>query len=299
MRLKLFVIFLCTSSLAWAESPVDRAARAFEKGHFKEAISLNQKLLSEVPPEKRGEVLLKLSKSYYKDQELGKAIETFLLALKETQAPLFAYKPSDEDERLYKEALEIYLNPSERDAQVTALKLHDLYAGILRLHPEYAKLGYIVSASYANLDRFDQFFDVFYASYVKIPDHYLAYKTQAILHIKLYERGRTTQEKELQRAEILKDLEEAKKRNPHDQSLYRLQITFASPAEKKEMLVKNLKEILNGTIVIPRSDLSFYFDQLFSYREDELAKQLLEKARGWYPYSRTLDAAKEMLEEAK
>lgn len=299
MRRKLFAIFVCVFASAQAENLTLRSEKAFENGRFKEAISLNQELLKKAPIEKRGELLLKLAKSYLKDQDLGKAIETFLKALNETLKPTVPYVPSEEDDRLYKEALEIYLNPSERDAQATALKLHDLYAGILRLHPEYAQLGYIVSASFANLDKFDQFFDTFYASYLKIPDHYLSYKTQAILHIKLYERGRTPQEKEIQRTEILNDLEEAKKRYPQDQSLYRMQITFSLPSEKQQRLVKNLKEILNGSIVIPRSDLSFYFDQLLSYGEDELAKQLLDKARGWYPYSRTLDAAKEMLEEAK
>lgn len=291
--------FLLVGSAAFAENLNVRAEKAFEKGHFKEAIQFNKQLADEAPPEKKGEYLVHLAKSYFKDQELGKAIETFITALNETPAPLTPYVASGEDQRLYREALEIYLNPSERDAEVTALKLHDMYAGILRLHPDYYTLGYLVAVSYANLNRFDQFFDVFYASYKKIPQHYLSYKTQAILHIKLYERGKTVEEKEKERAQILNDLEEAKKINPKDQSLYRLQIAFSAPSEKKERLVKNLKEILNDSIVIPRSDLSFYFDQLLSYGEDQLAKELLQKARGWYPYSRTLDSAKEMLEETK
>jgi hypothetical protein len=273
-----------------------QAKRAFDHGRYKEAIELTQKLIAGAPQEKKAGYLVKLAMAEYKDQEHGKAIETYLSALDSTPKPKDPYKPIKEDARLYKEALSLYLNPRERDSKIIALKIHDVYAGILRLHPDYVDLGFIVATSYANLDRFEEFFQVFYASYLRNPDHYLAYKTRAILWIKLFERAKTTEEKNLDRKRIEEALQQAKQRYPLDSSLYRLQIAYAPSEEKREILMKNLNEIIESSIVIPRSELSFFFDQLFAYGEEGMAKKLLEKARGWYPYSRTLDAAKEMLE---
>lgn len=284
--------------LAAASLP-EKAERAYEKGRYHEAVSAYAELAEKAAPESRGEYLKRLAESYYKDQEHEKAFTVYLSALDAVQPQKTAYQPSAEDERLYQEALKIYLDPAERDPELTALKIKDLYAGILRLHPDYFELGFLVAASYANLNEIEKFFEIFFRSYKELPDHYMAYKTKAILHLKLFDRGRTVEEKEKQRDLVLASLQEAKKRYPKDTTIYRLQIAFAHPAQKEEILKRNLKEILDQSIVIPRSDLSFYFDQLFAFREKELASALLVKARIWYPYSRTLDAAKEMIEEEK
>ncbi|MFV0339382.1 MAG: tetratricopeptide repeat protein [Parachlamydiaceae bacterium] len=297
--MRYFVCCLLLFGALHSEELDVQAKRAFDRGRYKEAIELSQKLITEAPQEKKAGYLVKLAMAEYKDQEHGKAIETYLKAMNLTPKPKEPYKQSEEDAKLYKEALALYLNPRERDSKITALRIHEVYAGILRMHPEYVDLGFIVATSCANLDRFEEFFQVFYTSYTQNPDHYLAYKTRAILLIKLFERAKTIEEKNRERKRIEEALQQAKDRYPLDSSLYRLQIAYAPMEEKKEILRKNLNEIFAHSIVIPRSEMSFYFDQLFAYGEEDMAKKLLEKARGWYPYSRTLDAAKEMLEENK
>ncbi len=295
----LFWALLLFCGAAFAVESEAHAKAAFESGRFNEAVKAYQALLQKASAEKRPKLLKGLAESYYKDQDHEKAYSTFLEALSALPAPKAPETPSKEDQALYEEALKIYLDPTERDPQMTALKLHDQYAGILRLHPNYYLLGYVVAVSYANMNEMDKFFDIFYNSYQHMPNQYLAYKSIAILHWKLFERGKGVEEKEKQRAAVLSALESAKQLYPQDASLYRLQISFAAPKDREDVLKRNLKEMVDRSIVIPRADLSIYFDQLFAYGEVELARELLVKARGWYPYSRTLDAAKEILEEKK
>lgn len=281
------------------EGPGQKALRAFEKKDYSDAVKYAKEWVNSAPPDKLGEANKLLAESYYKDQEHEKAYVAFFQALEHTAPPQTPYQPLPEDAAIYKEALAIYLEPSQRDPEAVALQLRDLYGGIIRLHPDYLELGYLVAVSYANLGEMERFFELFYHSYRQMPDHYLSFKSQAILHVKLMERAKTPEDKEQQRALVLKDLQLAKARYPKDTSIYRMQIAFANPDDREVILKRNLKEIIDQSIVIPRVDLSFYFDQLFAYREKELALELLTKARGWYPYSRTLDSVKQMLEENK
>lgn len=277
----------------------EKALNRMNEKHYKEAIKTYQELIDGAQGLKKGEYLKQLAKAYYGDQEHVKAFVAFLQALdalpleEEKKEPL----PSSEEKKVYAEALKIYLDPNERDPHILSLKLRDLYAGIYRLHPDYYQLGYIVAAAYANLFDFNKFFDIFFQSYQRLPHHYLAYKTKSILHIKLYERARTPEEKEKARESIVYYLEKAKIACPLDGSLYRLAIVFASEQDQVKAISSNVKEILKGSLIVPRSDLSFYFDQLLAHGMTNLATDFLAKARKWYPYSRTLDAAEEIIQE--
>lgn len=275
----------------------EKAEQKLSSKHYKEAIKAYTALASEEVGIKKGEILKQLAKAYSLDQEQVKAFETFLKALdavsQENNLEIF----SDDEKRIYDEALKIYLDPRERDSEALSLKLRDLYAGILRLNPKFFHLGYIVAISYANLSQFETFFDIFFRSYVKIPKHFLAHKVRAVLHIKLFERARTPEEKEKERKAILAELEKAKEAYPKDVSLYRMQIAFSQESEKGKILEGNLKEMIREHMMIPRADLSFYFDLLFAYGQLDLAGELLTSSKAAYPYSRTLDAAGELLKE--
>lgn len=299
MTARLIAFLFFSTSLVALEGPSQKALRAFEKKDYSDAVKYANEWVASASADKLGEAYKLLAESYYKDQEHEKAYTAFFQALKHTIPPQAPYQPLPEDEKMYKEGLAIYLEPSQRDPEAVALQLRDLYGGIVRLHPDYLELGYLVAVSYANLGDMERFFELFYHSYQQLPDHYLSYKSQAILHVKLMERAKTPEDKEQQRALVLQDLQLAKERYPKDTSIYRMQIAFANPDAREAILKRNLKEIIDQSIVIPRVDLSFYFDQLFAYREKELALDLLTKARGWYPYSRTLDSVKQMLEENK
>lgn len=274
-----------------------KAKRELDAGYEKNAIADYQTLLKDAPVEKKSGLLKELSIAYLLDQDLEKAFSTYLEALDTLSPPKEPYVMTENEERIYHDALKVYLDPRERDTHEIAIRIKDLYAGILRLHPEYYSLGFLVSIAYANLDKYEKFFEIFYPSYAKMPDHYLSYKTKSILNIKVFERAKTPEEKQAARGQILKNLQLAKEKYPIDPSLYRLQIVFAPQDEKLKLLKENLSEIITHNMIVPRSDLSFYFDQLFTYGQIELAKEFLAKASGWYPYSRTLEAAKELLEE--
>ena len=58
-----------------------------------------------------------------------------------------------------------------------------------------------------------------------------------------------------------------------------------------------MKEIIDKNIVVPRSDLAFYIDQILAYGKLELGAKFIQKASSWYPYSRTLEKAKEIIQE--
>lgn len=239
--------------------------------------------------------LLTQSEKYYKDQEHGKAFQTYFKALDEHSSSLNNVEMTAEEKKLYDDALAIYLDPREKDKEQMSVKIRDRYAGTWRLHQNYAQLGYLVALAYANLGEFQEFFEIFYKSYQKIPHHFLSYKAQGLLHIKLYDLARTPDEKEKERKLVLQSFKKAKELYPNDSTLYKMEIAFSK--DKDLALEENLKEIIEKDIVIPRADLSFYFDLLFSLGKDELAQIFLDKARAWYPYSRTLDAAKEMIKQ--
>lgn len=264
----------------------DLPQKLFANNNYKETI----KALSEKTD---GNSLKLLAKAYYKDQEHEKAFQTYLKAL-DTLPKKAPYQMGKEEEVFYREALQIYLDPHERDPTVVSLKLRDLYAGVLRLHPEYANLGYLIAISYANVDDYIHFFDIFFNSYAEVPDHYLGYKTLGLLHLKLYDRAKTVEDKKFEQEKVISNFKKAKILYPKDPSLYKMEIAFS--LDKENSLQVNLKEIINKDIVVPRSDLSFYIDQLLAYGQNELAEEFIIKARKWYPYSRTLDSAKEMLQ---
>lgn len=266
---------------------IQQIRKMLEAGHYKKVIKT-----IDLEKDKSGDSYALLAEAYYKDQEHAKAFDAFLKALDLAKKEDASYVAGKEEVQLYSEALKVYLDTSVRDSEISSLKIRDLYAGIWRLHPEYGELGYLVAIAYANLGEYTDFFEIFYKSYKKNPDHYLAYKTQGILHIKLYDRGKTLEDKERERKSVLFYLNKAKALNHQDYSLYKMQIAFSQ--DKEQILETNLKEIIDRDIVIPRADLSFYIDLLFAYGKNELATEFLVKARKWYPYSRTLDAADEI-----
>lgn len=275
------------SELSQEPGQISRIKKMIEAGHYKNAIKA-----IDLEKEKSGDSYALLAEAHYLDQEHAKAFEAYINALSYAQKSN-ASPMGKEEALLYEEALKVYLDPTARDPVITSLKIRDLYAGIWRLHPEYAELGYLVAIAYANLGEYTDFFEIFYRSYKKIPDHYLSYKTQGILHLKLYDRGKTLEEKERERAFVLYFFNKAKELYPQDPSLYKMEIAFS--LDKERILETDLKEIIDKDIVIPRADLSFYIDQLFAYGKNELAAEFLAKARKWYPYSRTLDAADDIL----
>ena len=124
----------------------------------------------------------------------------------------------------------------------------------------------------------------------------MAYRTKAILHIKLFEKARTSQEKAEQRQKILENLRLAEGVYPQDTSLYKLQITFSSDADKLKALQSSLQKIMSENMIVPRTDILFYVSEALEAKDKKLAQQFLDKAKEWYQVSRMIDTAQEMID---
>jgi tetratricopeptide (TPR) repeat protein len=232
----------------------------------------------------------------FQEQDLEQAIHIFLGSLKgdRTQSPV-----SNVEQVHYNQALAIYLEHGAASSSLTAQQILDQYGKILEEHPDYHLLEFLIAAAYANQGKFDLFFDHFYTAYKYHSDHYFAYKTKAILHIKLLERARTEDERIIQRKEILKNAQLAVERYPQDQSLYKLLIHFSDREKMHDTVTQLLNKIIEKNIVVPRSDITYYVRKSLDVGEKELAKRFVEKAQEWYKYSRALETAENMLKQEK
>lgn len=298
MKLKSFATVLICAFSTLQGATVEDANKAVETGDYREAIDIYQELINQVPKDQQSALKAKLAQVFYRDQEDEKAFKTYLEALDDapkrtppTETP--------EEKKLYAEALRTYLDNTGPAAHEAASKIREKYASILALHPDYYHLNFIVAAAYANLGVFDEFFDKFYRSYQYFPDSFMAYKTKAILNVKIYEKARNAQEREVIGKRVYENAVKANQLNDKDASLYRMMITFAPEQDHDQILVDTIKKVLRDDIVISRTDLMYFVKELVKAKQPELAQQFINKAKGWYPISKILQGAQEYLDDNK
>jgi tetratricopeptide (TPR) repeat protein len=254
--------------------------------------------LSGASPETSGDLQRQLAKAYYKDQEQEKAFVIFLQSLNSMGISSTPRSQSKEEAAIYEEALAMYLNHNGKSIQEIARALCKQYASLVTSTGNY-QLGFLVAAAYANLGQFTDFFDLFYQAYQADPGHYLAYKTKAILHIKLFEKARSKEEKEIQRQSILTHLILASELFMKDTSLYKMMIAYAPETKKTDILIASLKKIIDNNMITSRSDILFYVQQAIGARQFDLAQQFIDQSRNWYQYSRIIDNAQQELDKHK
>lgn len=261
---------------------------------IKSEISHYQNLIHENAGEKSA-LLVKLSGLYLKDQDLEKAIWTYLEALKE----LNCLADEGVEDPIYQQALDLYLDHSKGNAQVISEKIISEYAPKLEKHPDSYLLGYIVAFAYANLGKFENFFKLFYNSYQHAPNHYLAHKALSILHVKLFEKSKTPEERDFQREAIVEHLGLAIQKYPNDDTLYKLSIAFSKEEQKLNMIRSALNKIIDSHIILSRTDIPFYVAQAVEAKDFALAQRFIDKMRSIYQKSRVIDNAQEYLNKHK
>lgn len=267
-----------------------------DRGQYKEAISSYSDLIAKAPREKKSWLKSRLAVIYAEDQDQEKAFQVFLEAL-ETAPTKMAAPASDEEKTLYAEALKIYLDQSSVSIEGTASTILEKYGSLAADHPDYHTLKLLVSMAKANLSQFDDFFIDFYESYQYLPDHHLSYKTRAILHIKLYERARTKECKDLHRDRILALTEKSLERYRSDRSLYKVMIAFSADYDsRRHSIMTFLPMIIDQNVIIPRCDILFYVKQAIAIQHPELAQRLIDKAREWYQYSKAIEQAQHYID---
>lgn len=265
-------------------------------GDPKQAIAAIENHISNSKEAEKGILEARKAILLVRDQDFERAIQTFLKSLEGINSNS-SITPNEQI--LYDKALAEYLEHGASTAQQAAQHILEKYQKTLDEHPDYHLIEFLVAASYANMGRFDQFFDHFYTAYLHHSDHYFAYKTKAVLHIKLLERARTDAERRAQRTEILKNIHLAMQRYPQDHSLYKLLIHFSDQEKLHETVTKVLQKIIEKNIVVPRSDIAYYVRKALDVGERGLAKTFVEKAQDWYKYSRALETAENMIKQEK
>ena len=276
------------------EAVQEKGDYALSSGHIKEAESIYSHLLKTAADDEVGYAMTRLAVAYYKDQEHEKAFETFLHALEQSknEGPSTL---SDEEAKVYDLALKIYLDNAGLTPEETAQKIALQFGSTYEKNPDFHHLGYIIAVGYANLGRYDLFFDEFYKSYVNDPKHFLAFKAKAALHIKLFERSKTDDQREQQRRLIISNAQQAAALQPHDSSLYRIILGFSLEKSKAAVLTTYLNKIIDQNIVISRLDIPYYAEIAIAFEQYDLAQKFLDKAKVWYNYSRVIEVAQQHL----
>lgn len=265
---------------------------ALPEMNTKEAIRKQQEAVDLASSEEKGEELADLAELYLKDQDQEKAFKVFLDALQFAGRKTPPEFHSEED---YKKAFSIYVSQPSEAPQEVAVNLIEMLKPILQEKPDQYLLDYFVAIANANLGRYDQFFKHFLKAFQFYPDHYLAYKTKAVLHIKLLERTRENHEREIQREEIRKNLLLALEREPYDTTIYKLLISFSPKEKKREQVQLCLKKILDANIMVPRNDVMFYVLEAVDANEIEWCQRFISRSKEWYPQSRLVASAQEYL----
>jgi hypothetical protein len=222
-------------------------------------------------------------KALWRDQDQEGAFRGYVELLSEVDS--VESRMTKEEEEVYGRALDIYLKERVGGAR----KIDELFSAVIEAHPDWAHLGFVVAAAKGNLGEFPSFFELFYNSYRADPNHFLASKIKAVLHIKLFERARWVEERERQREEVLKALHAAEKAFPGDYSLYEMEIGFTRPEKKEEIKREILNKILELSIIPPRADTLYFVKMAISLRDKELIDRWMQRAKKGYPNSRSLE----------
>ncbi|MEI8364992.1 MAG: hypothetical protein WCF65_01115 [Parachlamydiaceae bacterium] len=285
----LLFLCLCHSVESFSSEQDLNLQSALEDRNYKKAIAIQRETIAKATPKEKGELTYSLVLLYLKDQDQENAFQTFLEVLDQPQNSLRKNSTGNPcDQQLYEQALAIYLDTSSPSPQATAQRLLDKLGLMTQKDP---LLDYFVAISYANLGRYDLFIHYFHCAYQSYPDHYLAFKTKAILHIKLLERRRSEGERQVQREAISDNLMQAMQREPNDTTIYRMLIGFSQTEKKRERLRLCLNKILNDNIIIPRGDILFYVQEALDVGETALAHQFVCRSSEWYPQSRIVSEA--------
>ncbi len=280
-------IFLLTLSLSASES------------ELKSAISLFENELSEISSESRkSELHYQLANAFYHDQEVDKAFQHFLLALKSVEN-----KPqpqmSAEEKMLYEAALGVYLKGTGNDPARVAKQMLDNYEESAEAHPEWMHLNFLMATAYANLGRYDIFFDRFYQGFPYLGETFLAYKTRGILYLRLAQHAISPEERYTYHEEAMRQLTSALERNKNDSGLYKLLIFLAKDEKTDALVLSYLQKMVEHKVHISRGDIYLYVREAVVLGDPSLGQEIIDLARSQYEFSRALSAAQEYLNQCR
>jgi tetratricopeptide (TPR) repeat protein len=231
----------------------------------------------------RSFLLVEKAKLLYADQQHIEAQEAFLEALK--LYPLMDEPAARQDEQQFFLSLvpEYELSIQSKEGSE---RFSRQIEGLVAEHPSYTSLEYYAAASLANCGKMIEFFDGFFHAFGHRTECFLRWKTVGVLHLRLHEASSSEARREYHRAEAVRWLKEAYSRQKGDSALPVKILFVLRPSERGAFL----REVVTSLEVpMRRADCFALIAQAIELREVDVAKQLIEKARTWYQYSRALD----------
>jgi len=272
---------------------------SIEPAVLKQGIAVKQQRLKKISSKtEKAQVCYELAQAYYQDQEIEKSFCHFLEALKnvDRQSP---YDLSDQEKGFYQAALVDYLALSGFEPQQEAERLLASYDIQAQEHPEFLHLNFLLATAYANLGKYDLFFEKFYKGFPYLHDSFIAFKTQGILYLKLFQRTALPEEKKVFHELASHHLDTALERNSQDASLYKILISLAKDADDIEKVRVYLKKMAHSRLPIARGDICLYVKEAVSIGEYDVAQAMIDRASEQYAFSRSCLAAQEYLNQNK
>jgi tetratricopeptide (TPR) repeat protein len=239
--------------------------------------------------------LLKESIRLLDEQRHAEAQECFLLAIAQLPG-----RSDCTDNSAEREAFDSFLLEYEESFQSldSTSALLDRVHTMLSEHPHYYSLLYYVAACQANLGHLREFFDAFFQAVSARPSCFMASKVIGVLHLRLYESSSDEAVRLRHRKEAITALRDAFKKEPRDISLL-MKLAFILPEnEKRELVCEVCKDVLRHDKSMKRGDCLYIIRLAMALSLNEEAKLLVDKARTWYEYSRTLNVIADELEGA-
>lgn len=234
----------------------------------------------------RAFLLVEKAKLMYADQQQVEAQETFLDALKLCTVG-DEEKTKEPEQQFFLSLLPDY--EASIQSKEGAERFSHQIEELLVKYPSYSSLEYYAAASLANRGQMVDFFDRFFQAFGHRTECFLRWKTVGVLHLRLYEASSSEARREYHRVEAVRWLKEAYSRQKDDSALP-VKILFVLRLSERGAFLREVVERLQ-TVQVPmrRGDCFALIAQAIELEEMESANQLIEKARAWYQYSRTLD----------
>ena len=287
---------LCGVTLFLALSMLGNAA---EPVAIKQTILSKKQALHKASCEReKAPLFYELARVYHKDQEIAQAFIHFLEALKRVEKQA-SYTMSLEEKKVYESALSNYLAQGGHNPEAAAQELLNSYGEMAAAHSDYLHLNFLIATAYANLGRYDDFFELFYRGYPYLSDSFLAYKTQGILYLRLSQLSSSMEVRQTFQEEASRLLTRAWERNGKDAGLYKVLVLLAKDQKDDTLVRTYLGELVAHETPIPRGDISFYVREAVRLGEWEVCQIIVDQARALYDYSRAVSAAQEYLNQSK
>jgi len=231
-------------------------------------------------------LLVEKAKILYADQQHTEAQEVFLTALSRFPKRS-SQRMADGEKNAFDRLLPNY--EASIQSEESCLQLLDEARTLLKSHPEYHSLEHYIAACLANRGEFIEFFDCFFKAFQACPDCFLSDKIIGVLHLRLFEAMSSQERREAHRRSAVQYLKQAFSQQPHDSTLLVKLAYILPPNEKAELLQTVVADLIGLQSPIRRTDCFFLIKQAIDVRELGIARQLVDKARSWYQYSRALN----------